>query len=91
MTHYSAFHQQNILSRRAEDHIDSRIKVGDLLFHVFLLGAFCWTVFGGRTMLQSPLNPDDFYQGLVFVALGALIYGIGWWLRYSLTGWRKFL
>ena len=32
-----------------------------------------------------------FYDGPIYLGLGALTYSVGWWLRFSLTGWRGIL
>lgn len=87
---YTRLHR-GIVAHHAESKRRSREKIGEVLFHVFLLGALCWHAFGGLTMLQNSIHTAQFFDGPIYVGLGALTYSTGWWLRYSLTGWRGLL
>lgn len=66
-------------------------KRADWLFNLCILGALCWYVFGGLTLFQHSANIAKFYDGPVYIGLGAVTYSVGWWVRFFMTGWRGLL
>jgi hypothetical protein len=89
-SNYTRLHR-SVMERRAENRKHQRERAGELFFHVFLFGALCWYAFGGAVLLQQSANAPGFYNGPVYIGMGAFTYITGWWIRFWLTGWRGLL
>jgi hypothetical protein len=87
---YTRLHR-SVVSRRVADKKRARERVGEIVFSLFLLGAMFWHGYGGLIMLNHSTHAARFYDGPIYLGLGALTYSVGWWLRFSLTGWRGIL
>lgn len=81
----------DVLHRRATTRARHRERAGELLFHIFLLGALCWYVWGGLILFEHSHHAARFYDGPVSIGMGAITYTAGWWVRFILTGWRGLL